>query len=159
VTDRVVVHKLDDKGLEVFRYSAIVLRRMETGVVLEAIFEMDDRDFHGLTFRRGDRFVETHYTDRWYNVLAIYDVDSGDLKGWYCNISRPAIIDDVTVTAEDLALDLVILPDGSQFVLDEDEYADLDLGSADQSEVLAALKELQRYAETLRGPFELDAGS
>ena len=159
MTDRVVVHKLDDKGLEVLRYSAVVLRRMEIGVVLEAIFDMDDRDFHGLTFRRGDRFIETHYSDRWYNVLAIYDVDSGDLKGWYCNISRPAVIDDVTVTAEDLALDLVVLPDSSQFVLDEDEYADLDLGSADQAEVFAALKELQQYAKTLSGPFEVDPRS
>ena len=159
MTDRVVVHKLDDKGLEVFRYSAVVLRRTETGVVLEAIFDMDDRDFHGLTFRRGDRFIETHYSDRWYNVLAIHDVDTGDLKGWYCNIVRPAAIDDATISAEDLALDLVVLPDGSQFVLDEDEYADLGLGSADQAEVLAALKELQRYAGTLSGPFELDPRS
>ena len=159
MTDRVVVHKLDNKGLEVFRYSAVVLRRMETGVVLEAIFDMDDRDFHGLTFRRGDRFVEFHFSDRWYNVLAIYDVDSGDLKGWYCNISRPAAIDDATITAEDLALDLVVLPDGNQFVLDEDEYADLNLDSADQAEVLAALRELQQYAETLSGPFEMDPRS
>jgi hypothetical protein len=156
VTDQVVVRKLDDKGTEVFRYSGQILRRTETSVVLEAIFDMDEREFHGLNFRRGDRFVETHYSNRWYNVLAVHDVDTGDLKGWYCNISRPAAIDNATISAEDLALDLVILPDGSQFVLDEDEFTSLDLGSADRASARAALNELQQYADALDGPFELE---
>ncbi len=152
------VRKLDAEGAEVFRYSGNIVRRTETSVVLEAIFDMEQRDFHGLIFRRGDRFVETHYSDRWYNVLAIHDVVTGDLKGWYCNISRPATIDDATISAEDLALDLVVLPDGSQFVLDEHEFDALDLSSADRAGARAGLKELQQFAETLDGPFEMDVG-
>ncbi len=156
MTDQVVVRKLDAKGTEVFRYSGQILRRTETSVVLEAIFDMEEREFHGLIFRRGDRLVETHYSDRWYNVLAVHDVDTGDLKGWYCNISRPARIDNATVSAEDLALDLVVLPNGSQLVLDEDEFAALDLGTADRARARAALNELRRNAEVLDGPFEMD---
>ena len=156
MTEQVSVHKLDSEGVEVFRYVGNTIHRSETSVVLEAIFDMEQREFHGLTFRRGDRFVETHYSDRWYNVLAVHDVDTGDLKGWYCNISRPARIDNATVSAEDLALDLVILPNGSQFVLDEDEFAALDLGTADRARARAALNELRRNAEALDGPFEMD---
>jgi predicted RNA-binding protein associated with RNAse of E/G family len=153
----VTVRKLDAEGVEVFHYSGTVLHRTGTSVVLEAIFDIEEHEFHGLVFRRGDRFVETHYTDRWYNVLAVHDVDTGDLKGWYCNISRPAQIEDAAVSAEDLALDLVVLPNGSQFVLDEDEFASLDLGSADRASAWAALKELQQYADALDGPFDIDA--
>ncbi len=152
----VTVHKLDAKGAEVFRYSGQIIRRTETSLVLEAFFDMEEREFHGLIFRRGDRFVEAHYSDRWYNVLAVHDVDTGNFKGWYCNISRPAIINGSTVSAEDLALDLVVLPSGSQFVLDEDEFAALDLGSADRASARAALKELQQHAEALDGPFEIN---
>ncbi len=155
----VTVRKLDAEGAEVLRYSGQIIRRTETSLVLEAFFDMEEREFHGLIFRRGDRFVETHYSDRWYNVLAVHDVDTGNFKGWYCNISRPAIINGATVSAEDLALDLVVLPNGSQFVLDEDEFAALDLGSTDRESARAALKELQQHAEALDGPFEIDAGS
>jgi predicted RNA-binding protein associated with RNAse of E/G family len=152
----VTVHKLDVEGAEVFRYSGQIIRRTETSLVLEAIFDMEEREFHGLIFRRGDRFVETHYSDRWYNVLAVHDVETGNLKGWYCNISRPAIINGATVSAVDLALDLVVLPNGSQFVLDEDEFAALSLGSEDAAMARAALKELQQHAEALDGPFEIN---
>ena len=157
MTERVTVRKLDAEGTEVFQYSGRLLRRSQTSLVLEAIFDMEEREFHGLVFRRGDRFVETHYRDRWYNVLAIYDVDSGEFKGWYCNITRPAHIDDAIVSAEDLALDLVVRLDGSWIVLDEEEYAALDLGSADRKQAEAALRELQRYAEALEGPFAAEA--
>ena len=144
-------------GEEVFRYSGKILRQSETSLVLEAIFDMEEREFHGLVFRIGDRFVETHYRDRWYNVLAVYDADTGELKGWYCNVTRPAHIEDATVSAEDLALDLVVQLDGSWFVLDEDEFAALNLPSADRAHAEAALQELQHYAEALDGPFAGEA--
>jgi len=155
----ITVHKLDAEGVEVFRYVGKLIHRSESSMVLEAIFDMEQREFHGLTFRRGDRFVETHYSDRWYNVLAVHDVDTGVLKGWYCNVTRPATIGKDSLSAEDLALDLVVLPNGSQYVLDEDEFAALILNSSDRAGAREALKELQEFAETLDGPFENSAGS
>ncbi len=157
MTNHVTVRKLDANGAEVIQYSAKALSQTESSMILEAIFDMDERELHGLKFRRGDRFVETHYSDRWYNVLAVHDVDTGKLKGWYCNITRPAKIEDTAISAQDLALDLVVLPNGSQYVLDEDEFAGLDLGSADRANAKAALQELQQYAEALDGPFNIDA--
>jgi len=159
MTDEVKVRKLDATGTEVFHYWGKVLHQSESSVVLEAVFDMEEREFHGLVFRNGDRFVETHYRDRWYNVLAVYDVDSGELKGWYCNITRPAHIQDASISAEDLALDLVVLPDRSRFVLDQEEFAALDLGSADRASARAALRELQQYADALDGPFSVKAQS
>lgn len=156
MTNHVTVRKLDANGAEVIQYSGKVLRQTKSSMILEAIFDMEEREFHGLIFRRGDRFVETHYSDRWYNVLAVHDVETEKLKGWYCNISRPAKIEDTAISAEDLALDLVVLPNGSQFVLDEDEFAALDLGSADRASAKTALKELQQFAEALEGPFNID---
>ncbi len=159
MTEQVTVHKLDSDGVEVFRYVGNIIHRSESSMVLEAIFDMEQREFHGLTFRRGDRFVETHYSDRWYNVLAVHDVDSGLLKGCYFNITRPARIENDSLSAEDLALDLVVLPNGSQFVIDEDEFEALNLNSSDHAGARAALKELQQFAEVLDGPFVNWAGS
>ena len=159
MTEQVTVHKLDADGAEVFRYVGNIIHRSDTSVVLEAIFDMEQREFHGLTFRSGDRFVETHYSDHWYNVLAVHDFDTGLLKGWYCNITRPAKIENDSLSAEDLALDLVVLPNGSQYVIDEDEFEALNLNSSDRAGAIAALKELQQFAEALDGPFENLAGS
>ena len=80
-----------------------------------------------ITLKRNDRFVETFYSDRWYNIFEIYDRDDDHFKGWYCNIGKPAIIEDDFVSYVDLALDLWVSADGTQTVLDEDELEELNL--------------------------------
>ncbi|MFQ5942858.1 MAG: DUF402 domain-containing protein [Anaerolineales bacterium] len=153
----VTVHKMNSDGDEVFRYRGTVLHSTESSLTLEAIYELEEKNLSGLKLRPGDRFVETHYSDRWYNVLAVYDVDSGKHKGWYCNITRPAHIVGAAVLAEDLALDLVVFPDGTWAVLDEDEFSDLEIDSGDRENAEAALRELQCHAVALDEPFTLDA--
>lgn len=143
MNEEIMVHKLDEKGVEVWRYSGRLLERSETSIILEARYDNEDQDFHGLTLRKGDRFVETFYDDRWYNVFTIYDVISGVLKGWYCNVTRPAKIEAGHVYAEDLALDLVVLPDGKWKVLDEEQFADQVLTLEERQHALNAITELQ----------------
>ena len=75
------VHKLDENGRFVLSYPATLLERSNNHVKLEAFFGRDDMDLGYTTFKRGDRFVEYFYTDRWYNVFAIYDRDDGAFKG------------------------------------------------------------------------------
>ena len=87
----IVVRKLDHEGREVFRYEGRVLRRGERYVCLRAVFRFDEVDLGCVTFKRGDVFTEWFYSDRWYNVFRIEDGASGALKGWYCNITRPAL--------------------------------------------------------------------
>jgi predicted RNA-binding protein associated with RNAse of E/G family len=147
------VRKLNHLGEEVFQYRGDLLERSDTWIKLAATFDLPDFDKEGLSLRTGDRFVEMHYSDRWYNLFAIHDVDSGQLKGWYCNITRPAVIEDGMISADDLALDLLVFPDGTAKVLDEDEFEALDLAEGDRQQALAALSELQRAAEQLEDPF------
>lgn len=149
----VTVRKLNHAGRELFRYWAELLELTESYVKLQATFDLPDNLSHGISFRRGDQFLEWHYLDRWYNVFAVHDVDSGSLKGWYCNITRPAQFHDGVVSADDLALDLVVYPDGSSEVFDRDEFEQLKLDADDRQHALQALEQLQASAQTLSDPF------
>ena len=92
---------------------------------------------------KGDRFVETYYTDRWFNIFEIHAREDDHLRGWYCNVSSPAVIVGDTIAWNDLALDLLVFPDGRQYVLDEDEFSQLELSSEQRQRALNALAELQ----------------
>ncbi len=151
--ERVIVHNLDAQGREVLRYQGVVLRRTPTSLTLEARFEHDDLLVSGLHLRRGDRFVETFYSDRWYNVFAIHDAQGGRLKGWYCNVTRPARLQTGHVYAEDLALDMIVYPDGRWQVLDEEEFAALPLRLEERRQALQAITELQTMVVRREGPF------
>ncbi len=139
----ILVIKLNTEGKETWRYSGRVLERHATWLKLEALFNRDDLPFHGITLRRGDRFVETYFADKWYNIFEIHDVDTDALKGWYCNVTTPARIEKNRLAYIDLALDLLVYPDNSQLVLDEDEFQELQIDDATRSKARAALAELQ----------------
>jgi predicted RNA-binding protein associated with RNAse of E/G family len=151
----VTVHKLNENGKEVWRYSGEVLERSDNSVTLQAQFDHDDLDFHRLQIRHGDRFIETFYSDRWYNIFAIYDVDDNHHKGWYCNIARPARLEAEDIFADDLALDLIVTPEGESLVLDEDEFAALEISPEEHQRALETLAELITMAANKSGPFGL----
>ncbi len=146
MNEEVVVIKLNPQRREVWRYSGKVLRHWpeQNALLLEAYFNRGDMDFHGIPFKRCDRFLELYYSDRWYNIDELHDRDDGRLKGWYCNVCQPAEISDGQVAYVDLALDLLVFPDGSQLVLDEDEFAALALDEPTRALALSALADLQQ---------------
>lgn len=144
--EQVTVYKLDEHGDYVWHYPAVVLSRQPHCVRLEAFFNRDDVDLGYVVFRRGDRFVEYFYNDRWYNIFVVYDADNRQLKGWYCNICRPAELGEEEIRADDLALDVWIDPQGDVRVLDEDEFADLNLRHGERVQAVSAVQELQRLA-------------
>ena len=146
------VYKLDHAGREVWQYPARVLERGGDFVRLEAFFNRADMELGYTVFKRGDRFIETFYDDRWYNVFAVYDRDDYTLKGWYCNVSRPAQITATAVRCDDLALDLWAAPDATPLVLDEEEFAALPLTDDDRAQALAALQTLLAEAQSGRLP-------
>ena len=127
-----VVYKLDANGREIWHYPAQLLARGENFVQLEAFFNRDDVEVCGVILARGDRFVEYFYNDRWYNVFAVYNGQNGGHKGWYVNICRPAELGETAVRCEDLALDIWITPDGRATLLDEDEFAALNLAEEER---------------------------
>ena len=135
-------------GEVTWQYEGRVLKRESNCVVLEAFFNRDDTPFMGVVLKRGDRFVETFYMDRWYNVFEIFDRDDGKFKGWYCNIGYPAVLEDNTVSYIDLALDLWVAADGTQTVLDEDEFLALPINVATRAQAISALEELKKSSLT-----------
>ena len=144
MTPSIIVIKRNPAGVEVMRYEGTILHLDEEKVVLEARFTRADMPFQGTTLKHGDRFVETYYTRRWYNIFEIHDREDDRLKGWYCNISKPAVLEAGNrISYVDLALDLWVAPGGAQTVLDEDEFQALDLDAETRSRARAAMDELQ----------------
>ncbi len=139
----ITINKLNLAGEVTWSYTGFVLQRDEHRLVLEARFNRPDTPFHDILLKQNDRFIETFYSDRWYNIFEIHDRDDDHFKGWYCNLAYPARLERDTVSYIDLALDLLVYPDGKQLILDEDEYALLPLSGSDQEKVHAARVELQ----------------
>jgi uncharacterized protein len=135
-----------------WQYEGVVLSREENAITLEALFNRDDMPFMDIILKRNDRFVETFYSDRWYNIFEIYDRDDGKFKGWYCNIGKPVVIEDDFVSYVDLALDLWVSANGKQSVLDEDELEELKLDDELKQKVYDSLKELQTVIKTKNPP-------
>lgn len=142
-SEKLTVLKLKPSGEVVWSYTGRLLEKDGARLVLEAFFDKDDHHESGMTFARGDRFVETYFTDRWYNVFTIYSRDEDHLRGWYCNIARPARLNGNTLSYVDLALDLLVFPDGRQVVLDEEEFAALELAEEEKATARQALLALQ----------------
>ncbi len=141
----ITVIKRNPAGEETWHYTGTVMHRERRAVILEARFNRADVPFMGTVLREGDRFVETYYIDRWYNIFEIHDREDDRIKGWYCNIGRPAVLEaEDRLSYVDLALDLWVDPDGNQTVLDEEEFADLDLDPETRAQARSALEDLKK---------------
>jgi protein associated with RNAse G/E len=140
---RIKVQKKNPAGEVTYQYEGDLVRQDGSCIVIEALFDRKDMPFQDVVFRTGDRFVEYYYSDRWYNIFAVHDKDDGKVKGWYCNIGKPAVIEEGVVSYVDLALDLWVSANGEQTVLDEDEFEALGLNEELSSDALKGLKELQ----------------
>ncbi|MEP7136238.1 MAG: DUF402 domain-containing protein [Chloroflexota bacterium] len=147
------VQKKNPAGAVTYEYEGVLLDHAENMITLEALFDRADMPFMDVVFKQGDRFVEYYYTDRWYNIFAIHDRDDGYIKGWYCNVGMPAVIEDGVVSYVDLALDLWVSAEGAQTVLDEDEFAALSLNAELSQNALNGLEELRTLFKTNRPPF------
>lgn len=149
------VMKILKKNLKeevLWQYEGVEVSRGENSVTVEAFFNRDDLPFQGIVLKRNDRFVETFFSNKWYNIFEIYDCEDGGLKGWYCNLAKPAVIEVESVAYVDLALDLWVTPDGVQKVLDEDEFEALGLDNEMRARVIAGLQELEEYFESKNPP-------
>lgn len=149
MSDNVILIKRDHSGKEVWRYSGRMLRATKTGVLVEAPYNRADLPFHGLVFKHNDRFVELYLIGYWFNIYEIHDRDTDTIKGWYCNVTRPPLIQPNQIAYDDLALDLLVYPDGHQLVLDEGEFEKLNLPTQDQEKARNGLHELM---ELLKNP-------
>jgi protein associated with RNAse G/E len=145
--------KRDEQGQEALRYTGELVARGEGWVCIRASFGFESRDLGYIHLKKGDWFTEWFYADRWYNVFRIEDAETGVLKGWYCNLTRPAEIHEEFSAADDLALDVFVHTNGAIRLLDEDEYAELTLTPEEHQAVQAALNEIRRLVAEREGPF------
>jgi protein associated with RNAse G/E len=123
IDSAVRVRKLRPDGSEVFAWDGIVLRCNASGIVLQALFNVDQVDLGYTIFRRGDIFVEFYYWNRWFNVFQISQPD-GTLKGWYAKVGKPAELEPALgeLRYVDLELDVWTDPSGVVTVLDQSEF-------------------------------------
>ncbi len=149
----VTIRKLDHAGREVLSYPGRVLWRDDGAIALRTSWTRDALDVGYVVLEPGDCWTEHFYADRYYNIFEIRASDAC-LKGWYCNVTRPAHIETGEVSAEDLALDLWVAPDGGMRVLDEDEFAALPLPLAEREAAQNALAELQAMVAQRTIPFD-----
>jgi hypothetical protein len=109
------------------------------------------RDFGFVRFEPGDVFTEHYWRDRWYAVKEVRSA-TGALKGWYCDITRPARCSGQELVVEDLDLDLWRSADGTDVRrLDEDEFADSGLAETDPEAAAAAMAALDELEALARG--------
>lgn len=142
---KITVLKKNLAGEVTWQYEGEIIRYEPNAVVLEALFNRPDMPFMDVVFREKDRFVETFYSDRWYNIFEVHDRDDDNVKGWYCNIGKPAVIEDGRVSYVDLVLDLWVSVDGEQTVLDEDEFEELRTDAETKDQARKALRDLINY--------------
>ncbi|WP_405711170.1 MULTISPECIES: DUF402 domain-containing protein [unclassified Streptomyces] len=139
-------------GRTKIRYPADVVRDDGTRVTVRAPWAAPGvRDFGFVRFEPGDVFTEHYWRDRWFAVKEVR-TGAGGLKGWYCDITRPAVLRDGELLVEDLDLDLWVSADGSSVLrLDEDEFEESGLAARDPAAADAALRaldELEHLART-----------
>ncbi|MEW2349869.1 MULTISPECIES: DUF402 domain-containing protein [unclassified Streptomyces] len=134
------------------RYPARRLADDGTHLVAEAPWASPEaRDFGFVRFAPGDVFTEHYWTTTWYAIKEVRAADGG-LKGWYCDMTRPAVREEGTVRVDDLELDLWVPAPGRgpALRLDEDEFLASGLPTTDPHaaerarSALAALEALAR---------------
>ncbi|MFE6766197.1 DUF402 domain-containing protein [Streptomyces sp. NPDC057689] len=142
-------------GKTKIRYPAALLADDGTRVTVRAPWAAPGvRDFGFVRFEPGDVFTEHYWRDAWFAVKEVR-TGAGGLKGWYCDVTRPAVVRDGELVVEDLDLDLWVSADRAEVLrLDEDEFAASGLARRDPEAARAAteaLDELERLARSADG--------
>ncbi|MEU0275152.1 DUF402 domain-containing protein [Streptomyces sp. NPDC006307] len=135
--------RLVKAGRTKIRYPAELVADDGTRLTVRAPWAVDGvRDFGFVRFEPGDVFTEHYWRDRWYAVKEVRD-GTGTLKGWYCDITRPAVVEGGEVVVEDLDLDLWVSADGGEVLrLDEDEFEASGLAEREPAAAAAAREAL-----------------
>ena len=153
----ITVHLLKPRKQKTVIYTGVLLVEEPGHLLVHARWERKPMDLGYVVFAPGDHFFEHYYTGRWYNIFEVRSAE-GALKGWYCNVTRPALFEGDTVISEDLELDLFVGADRRRLLtLDQDEFEALTLDVTEpetHAAALRALAELEEMARTGAPPFD-----
>ena len=117
----VTVRVLKYDGTEYRRWKASLAQQEDSLLVLDAEFEFDVQHQLLGEIKRGTRTIEYYWLDRWYNIFRFLDED-GRTRMFYCNVNIPPAYADSTLSYVDLDIDVLVQPDLSYQVLDQDEF-------------------------------------
>jgi protein associated with RNAse G/E len=157
---RIVVRSFKYDGAEHRRWHARLLRRSNSLIELDAEFEREIRHQLLGTIVSGTRSLEYYWLDHWYNVFRFME-PTGELLYYYCNVNVPPVFDRSGLSFIDLDIDILVTPDLSYRILDEDEF---EMNAARYNYPLEvrlrarrALDELVALIESRRFPFDRHA--
>ncbi len=126
-------------------------------IVVEGEFAEEIRHPQLGIIRPGTHSTEYYWTDRWYSVFRFRE-PWGALRNYYCNVNQPARFEGELLSFVDLDIDVLVEPDFTHRVLDEDEFALHAELFAYPDEVRArvrdALVELHALIDHRRFPFD-----
>ena len=153
----IIVRACKYDGTEHRRWHARLAARSGDLLTLYARFEEEIR--HNLlgTIEPGTLSVEYYWLDRWYNVFRFH-LPTGELRNYYCNVNAPPTFDGHVLSYVDLDIDILVAPDLSFRIVDEDEFeanaAHYNYPSEVRESARAALAELVALIESRRFPFD-----
>jgi protein associated with RNAse G/E len=109
-------------GTEHRQWSAKISRQQNSLIVLDARFKEEIQ--HPLlgTIAPDTLSIEYYWLDRWYNVFRFVH-PAGELRNFYCNVNVPPVFQNNVLSYIDLDIDVLVAPDFTYTILDEDEYA------------------------------------
>lgn len=119
-TITVCTYKYD--GTEHRRWHGRLAGRQKSLLTLYATFDKEVR--HSLLgiIKSGTISIEFYWLDRWYNIFRFHQ-PTGELLNYYCNINVPPVFHQNVLSYIDLDIDVLVAPDFSYSILDEDEFA------------------------------------
>ena len=158
-TQTITVFKQNHLGEPVFSWEGELIAESPTCRLVQAYFSgADSVAVDKVNFIKGDLMMEQYYTDRWYNVFEVRQGSSDQVKCWYINLSSPALFTVESITWQDLALDLVVYPDGEYRLLDEDEFDALLLPLGIRNRCLETVKEILSKPDLIKPSLVLKPG-
>lgn len=133
-------------GRERRRWAARVAKQDGPLLVLDAVF--DEEIQHDLLGRiaSGTISKEYYWLDRWYNVFRFNG-------RFYCNVTKPPVLDGATLTYVDLDIDVLVESDFSYKILDLEDFAASQYPAELQFNARQALSELTLLIEARAFPF------
>jgi len=143
------------------QWQAQLVTQDDSLIVVEGVFAEEIK--HSLlgTIAPGTLSTEYYWTDRWFSVFRFRE-PTGELRNYYCNINQPAEFDGNILSFIDLDIDVLVAPDFSYRIVDEDEF----MAHAERYNYPAALRAqvpcaLANLIEIIKGrefPFDWQRG-
>ena len=160
--EEIIVRSLKHGGRPHRTWRARLEAREGSLIVLDAFFAEEVRHPILGTIEAGTHSKEYFWTDRWYSVFRFGSPTNGDLLNFYCNVNTPARLEDGALYFTDLDVDVLVRPDLSYSILDEDEFerhAELYSYPPEfRVRVREALGDLVSLIEDRRFPFDFNSG-